>query len=156
MTGPAVFVSTIPCYGERATTLVIHCSQFDYQPQIDDFMRNGLKVQTFDSVAVPGGPQFFDETGLPKFRWAGANWTEFLLKHHDLEEVILIAHAACGWYKSILGVAATSEMLKNRATHDLRDALGIVPKLLPRQKVAVKAFYAEVTPENHIRFIPVL
>jgi hypothetical protein len=157
MAGPEAFTSTIPRYEGHATTLVVHCSQFDYQAQIDDFVRTGLQIPSFDRIAVPGGPQFFHEIRhLPKLRWSGTYWTKFLLDRHNLEEVILIAHEACGWYKEILGIDTLPEVLRQRETHDLRESLGMAPRLLPQRKVSARIFYAEVTSENYIRFVPVL
>lgn len=157
MVQPEVFVSTIPRYEGHATTLVVHCSQFDYQPQIDDFVRNGLGKSSYDRIAVPGGPQFFCGIGhLPKFRWAGTHWAKFLLDHHGLEEVILIAHEACGWYEKILAIDVAPEALRSQQTNDLLGSLGVAAELLPQRKIETRLFYAEVTLENHIRFRSVL
>ncbi len=73
-----------------------------------------------------------------------------------LEEVILIAHESCGWYKEILGIDTQPEVLGERETNDLRESLIMLPILLSQRKVSARTFYAEGTSENYIRFVPVL
>ena len=147
------FESSIPSYEGHAKTLVIHCSQHDYQLQIDDFVRNHLERESFDRLAVPGGPQvFLGIEHAPKFRWAGSKWAEFLIAQHHLNEVFLIAHEECGWYKSLVGAVA-AQSLRERVIEDLRKVRGSLKSHL--SKVDVQAFYAQPNERKRIQFLTV-
>ena len=146
-----IFESSLPRYEGRAHTLVIHCSQHDYQRQIDEFVRNHLDRESFDRLALPGGPQvFLGIEHLPKFRWAGSKWAEFLIAQHQLNEVFLIAHEECGWYKSLVGAVA-AQSLRERVIEDLREARGMLKSYL--SDVDVQAFYAQPNERKRIQFL---
>jgi hypothetical protein len=84
---------------ERAQALVIHCSDPRFQAPFHDFLRRRLNLQTYELVAVPGGPQFLTLVDyLPKFSWAGWRWMKFLVDIGKPERVVLIAHEDCRWY----------------------------------------------------------
>ncbi len=146
------FVSNVPVFQGEVKTLVIHCSQHNFQPQIDDFVRNGLGKESFDRIAVPGGPQFLlGIYYLPKFMWTGNKWAQFLVEKHGLEEAIVIAHEDCGWYKEmIVPASATPKMLKTKATSDLEKAIYTVEKIC---RVHASAFYAQINEKGLIEFI---
>ena len=84
---------------KESDTVVINCSDPRYQPHFQDFVRNGLGLDQYALIAVPGGGQFLTLTEyLPKFPWVGWRWLKFL---HDLtrpSRIILIAHDDCRWY----------------------------------------------------------
>jgi hypothetical protein len=79
--------------------LVIHCSDPRYQPHFQDFLRNGLGLDHYGLVAVPGGVQTLTLVEyLPKFAWSGWRWLKFMFNLMTPARVVLIAHDDCRWY----------------------------------------------------------
>jgi hypothetical protein len=79
--------------------LVIHCSDPRYQPHFQDFLRNGLGLDHYGLIAVPGGIQTLTLTQyLPKFAWSGWRWMKFMSNLMKPERVVLIGHDDCRWY----------------------------------------------------------
>jgi hypothetical protein len=82
-----------------AGVLVIHCSDPRYQPHFQDFLRNGLGLDHYGLVAIPGGVQTLTlVTYLPKFAWSGWRWLKFMFRLMTPARVVLIAHDDCRWY----------------------------------------------------------
>jgi hypothetical protein len=83
----------------EAAPVVVHCSDPRYQPHFQDFLRNGLGLDHYALIAVPGGSQFLTlALYLPKFSWVGWRWMKFVLDLTKPSRVILIAHDDCRWY----------------------------------------------------------
>ncbi len=103
-----VYRSVLPAGGqERSAVVVVHCSDPRYQPHFQHFLRDGLKLERYGLVAVPGGAQFFTLTEyLPKFSWAGWRWMKFMVNLTTPARVIFIGHDDCRWY------------IENRFVHD--------------------------------------
>jgi hypothetical protein len=83
-----------------AGALVVHCSDPRYLPHFQDFLRNGLGLEHYALVAVPGGVHALTLTEyLPKFAWVGWRWVSFLEKLIEPARVVLIGHDDCRWYR---------------------------------------------------------
>ncbi len=96
---PEIYHTALPEVQGDSAVLVIHCSDPRYQPHFQDFLRQGLGLERYGLVAVPGGPQFLTLSEyLPKFSWAGWRWMKFMMDLSKPERVILIAHDDCRWY----------------------------------------------------------
>jgi hypothetical protein len=94
-----VYTSPRPWNDIRPHTLVVCCSDGRYRPHLEEFV-NSLVCERPDVIALPGGPanadgwsssfdhaRVFDESlGL-------------LLASHDLQEVWLVAHEGCSYYR---------------------------------------------------------
>ena len=80
-------------------TLVIHCSDWRFVEVTHAFLREYLKVASYDLVAVPGAVHFLVSHLFPKYSWVARHWLKFLLKHHGTKRVIAFSHEDCGWYK---------------------------------------------------------
>src|SRR5438067_9178462 len=60
--------------------LVIYCSAARYQQHFEEFLVEGLKLENYSLLAIPGGIQVLNLLEyLPKFAWAGWRWTKFLV-----------------------------------------------------------------------------
>ena len=128
----------------RADTdvLVVHCSDHRFQAGIREFLDRGLGLnENYDLQIIPGGPQCLTLVEyLPKFAWAGSRWFRFLLEHHELKRMILIAHQDCGWYKSLpLHLHSTAEP-RGRQEQDLRRAHHSLLRDFP--ELHVELYYA--------------
>jgi hypothetical protein len=112
-------------------TLVIHCSDPWYQPHFQEFLREHLGLQTYELLAVPGGPQFLTLAEyLPKFSWAGWRWMKFLLDVANPTRIILITHEDCRWYSDsrFLALGAGDRQ------HKMRDLERVRSDILARFK----------------------
>jgi hypothetical protein len=84
---------------EEPEALVIHCSDPRYQAHFQEFLHRSLGYESYELIAVPGGPQFLTLTEyLPKFAWTGWRWTRFLVDVARPTRAVLIAHENCRWY----------------------------------------------------------
>ncbi len=134
----------------KAKTLVVYCSDGRFVQQCDDFVEKTLKIEDYDLLAVPGGPQFLCALEyLPKLRWAGRRWLDFLVEAHRLERVVLISHQDCGWYKRLHG---GNDDHQARQMDDLRRARADLMETLP--SVRVDAYFASVE-DGNVKFEPV-
>jgi len=125
---------------DRPAAVVVHCSDPRYRPHFQDFLDNGLKLDRYSLVAVPGGPQCLVLAGhMPKFSWAGWRWMKFLKTLMQPTRVILIAHDDCRWYIENRYVPHPSEAREHQikdmhqARIDLEERFG---------KVSIELFFA--------------
>jgi hypothetical protein len=85
---------------EGSGALVVHCSDPRYQAHFHDFLRNGLGLDRYALLSVPGGVHALTLTEyLPKFSWVGWRWVEFLGGLIETARVVLIGHDDCRWYQ---------------------------------------------------------
>ena len=75
------------------------CSDGRWHAQLEEFLRKTVSDRA-DLYAVPGGPvalsvwsSSFDEANVAEKSF------RFLVEHHDLRSVWLIAHADCAYYR---------------------------------------------------------
>src|SRR5262249_23558599 len=105
---------------DESSVLVVHCSDPRYQPHFQDFLRQGLRLDHYALIAVPGGPQFLALSEyLPKFAWAGWRWVKFMMDLSKPDRVILIAHDDCRWYLDMRFWAQSGGM-RERQVGDLQ------------------------------------
>jgi carbonic anhydrase-like protein len=124
-----------------ASTLVVCCSDHRFQTGIQEFLSEGLRIENYDLLAIPGGPQCLTLVEyLPKFSWAGWRWTRFLLEAHELKRLILVAHQDCGWYRDLPLHLHDSPEPRNRQEQDLKRVEVTMAKELPHPNV--EAYYA--------------
>ena len=55
-------------------TLVIHCSDWRFVEVTHAFLREYLKVASYDLVAVPGAVHFLVSHLFPKYSWVARHW----------------------------------------------------------------------------------
>lgn len=152
-----VFKSSIPIPQSEVKTLVIHCSDFRFQPQIDEFIHKGLGRESFDRIAVPGGSHFLLAGSLiPKLEFAGRKWTSFLTKKHTgINEVIIIGHEDCAWYMEMLSpylAGRVPDFLKSFMSNDLRKGREILKSMF--REVSVLLFYARIN-DGNVEFVEI-
>src|SRR5436305_2420636 len=101
--------------------LVIYCSAARYQQHFEEFLVEGLKLENYSLIAIPGGIQVLTMLDyVPKFAWAGWRWTKFLVDADHPPRLVLIGHQACRWYKHLLGHLGPSQ--EDSITGDLLKA----------------------------------
>jgi hypothetical protein len=147
----AMFRSSLPWTGKATETVVISCSDHRFQAHFDQFIRDGLKIDSFGRFALPGGPQFLLAADVPMFEKAGRRWVKFLTRNVGIQQIICLAHEDCLWYKDITVGHFTLPLLKERQMGDLRKARLVLQEMFPR--VSVRIFYADTREDNKIPFV---
>ena len=71
-----MFRSSLPWTGKATETVVISCSDHRFQAHFDQFIKDGLKIDSFGRFALPGGPQFLLAADVPMFEKAGRRWVK--------------------------------------------------------------------------------
>jgi hypothetical protein len=150
-----VFTSTSPWIKtEKSQTLVIHCSEPTLQVQFEEFLREGLMIQQFDRLAVPGGPQFLLLASyIPKITWAGNHWLKFMVEKHNIKEIIALSHEDCSWYKELQIGPIKIPLLKERQLVDLGKINQVLRQSFPA--VDTRLFHAREGPDQKVEFLEI-
>src|SRR5689334_7053819 len=115
-----VYASEIPFDARRIGAAAIYCSDGRFGEQMDEFLHRGLALPRYDRLAVPGGAaclaghvrSFHEKAALER-------QLEFLIRAHQLDRIVLIAHHDCAFYKDAwLGLNS----LEQQQAADLRVA----------------------------------
>src|SRR6185369_17930970 len=97
----AAYYAVEPWNDERIGALALYCSDGRWGEAFDEFCHRHLHIPRYDRWAVPGGPAWLvphdrDSTLLD----AASEQLDFLIKAHQLEQLILITHFGCAVYAS--------------------------------------------------------
>jgi hypothetical protein len=145
-----LYESPTPYEQARIHAAAMYCSDGRVGEQIDEFLHRGLGLPRYDRLAVPGGPACLSGS-LTTFLEGRAmeEALRFLIRVHDLHQVVLIAHEGCAYYRDTLGVPERAVTTEQR--RDLEKAVATVRRL--RDGLGVTAFLARVSGPR-IRFEP--
>jgi hypothetical protein len=148
---PTMFESTIPYSSRRIRVAAVYCSDGRFGEQFDEFLRHTLDTELCDRLAVPGGPASLrrDPGSLPEDSRGILDQLAFLVRAHELQRVILIAHEPCAFYRERLGVPDDSQHA--RQARDLKEAAQVVGALASLQVDLVTARVEN----DRVRFEPV-
>jgi hypothetical protein len=151
MAEATIYESPTPYEQARIHAAAIYCSDGRVGEQIDDFLHKGLGLPRYDRLATPGGPACL-AGNLATFLEGRAmeDALRFLIRVHDLGQIVLIAHDSCAYYRDRLGVTESSVTKEQR--QDLERAARAVRRL--HDGLGVTAFLAH-TAGARIRFEPV-
>jgi hypothetical protein len=95
----SVFTSMERWHHERIGALALYCSDGRWGEAFDEFCHKHLQIPRYDRWAVPGGPAWLaaaDENGA--FYQAAREQLDFLVRVHELEQIVLITHFGCAYY----------------------------------------------------------
>ncbi len=130
----AVFTSTEHWHPERVGALALYCSDGRWGEAFDEFCHKHLQIPRYDRWAVPGGPAWLaardDERG---FYQAAREQFDFLVRAHQLEQVVLITHYGCAYYGHRLG-QPPQDCLPAQA-EDVHTAAGLLRDWYPGMRV---------------------
>ena len=135
---------------EHADTLVVHCSDHRLQAAVSEFLYKSLGLgRNYDLLALPGGPQCLTLVEyMPKFSWALTKWVRFLIKDHELDHIVLVAHQDCGWYKQLPFHLFGLDNPRKRQEDDLRRVRAAMARDFPHLRVDL--YYAAVDNSNQV------
>ncbi len=144
---------------ERPHVLVVCCSDGRLQEAIDEFLHGPLGIGDYDRVYAPGGPGALTPAGPDLQTSQHRDDLAFLVRVHQVEELILIFHGSgpngpdgsmCAYYSLILPDASRAE-IQTRQAQDL----AVVQHFLAEQKLSVKirAFRAEVQADRRVLMV---
>ena len=157
------FVSQLPWNEERPGVLVVACSDGRMQEHTDDFLHNRLGISHYDRLFAPGGPGALASTTC-NFVRADQFRREctFLLRAHDIQDVILIFHGPAADGPAI---ATCADYLRRQPyltpdeirAQQLKDARSIMREGIGMGVTArMHAYRAEVTGAGGVQFVPLL
>jgi hypothetical protein len=94
------FLASTPWSADRPEHLVVCCSDGRWHEQVEEFMRKQVSSRA-DLYAAPGGPAAFNlwSSSLEE-RSVAEKALKFLVEHHQLRAVWLMAHAECAYYRA--------------------------------------------------------
>jgi len=147
---------------ERPHILVVACSDGRLQQATDEFLQDGLHIDTYDRLYLPGGPGALATGGMEFTRVERARHElRFLVEAHQIERLIFVFHgptlaggpedALCADYVRNQGHRRAASI---RALQ-MRDAIEVL-KEFATPKVATAAFYCEVASDYVTRFLPIV
>lgn len=149
---PDVYRSKTPLTPIEPEALVVYCSAARYQDHFANFLSEGLKLQNYSLIAIPGGIQVLTMASyLPKFSWSGWRWAKFLIDADRPPRLVLIGHEACRWYKHLFAPHGT-KVPDETIIKDLRSSRDSLRERFP--KVRIDLFFARTDPDEHIVFEP--
>ena len=144
------FTSEHPFEDERIGAAAVYCSDGRWGDQIDEFLHHGLGLPRYDRVAVPGGAACLASHFLfSREESAMERQLRFLIAAHDLDEVVLIAHQDCAFYKQL---RLHERSIQDQQFRDLATVARRVTALASH--LTVSAYFARKV-GGFIRFEPV-
>lgn len=145
-----VFASTERWHSERVGALALYCSDGRWGEAFDEFCHKHLLIPRYDRWAVPGGPAWLvprdDDQGLSQ---ATREQLDFLVRAHELEQIVLITHYGCAHYGHRLG-RPPRECLPAQA-EDVRTAAALLRGSYPAMRVSA---YLAMRTGNCLSFHP--
>jgi hypothetical protein len=137
------YTSGVPYVAERIQAAAVYCSDGRVGEHFDDFLTHGLGLPRYDRIALPGGPACLAGHDAVKLRDQGvASELRFLVEAHELDRIVLIAHAGCAFYGERLGLPGDALELQQRT--DLAKAAAFIRRVT--HVANIEAYFA--TPDN--------
>jgi hypothetical protein len=134
ITKPTSFEVHAPFDATSIGTAVVCCSDGRFVGPMDEFLHQGLDIQHYDCLAVPGG------AGCLAGHFAA--WREeetvsfqlkFLIEMHALHRIVLIAHPDCGFYSKRLRLFGSE--IEEQERRDIVTAAQRIRSLAPRLEI---------------------
>src|SRR5262245_47401326 len=94
------FTSSRPWHPVGVEALVVYCSDGRWTEAFEEFARQSLRLRRYDRYVVPGGPSCVTLRGYQPAR----EYLSFLVREHNLQRVVLIAHQGCAYFARVTGL----------------------------------------------------
>lgn len=124
------FIAKVPYESSHPHVLAVYCSDGRFTDAVEELAKH-LGHERIDTLTLPGGPGLLN-------RWS-ADYLEsdmvtraanFLIHGHHIQEVLLLAHAGCGYYQTRHG-ALGPEFIAEQQLKDLQAAAAELQKTHP-------------------------
>jgi hypothetical protein len=124
------FIAKMPYEAAHPHVLAVYCSDGRFTEPVEELAQH-LGHERIDTLTLPGGPGLLN-------RWS-ADYMEsdmvtraanFLIQGHHIQEVLLLAHAGCGYYQQRHG-ALGPEFIAEQQLKDLEAAAEELRKAHP-------------------------
>ena len=136
----------------QADVLLVYCSDFRFRKAFWEFQDAVLgKNRKIDRVVVAGGHLSLlgSKYGYPNGDSAAKYWLKFLVKHHNIPEIVFVGHAGCAAYSSAKKLSGKTPLqLKEVQAKDLART----KQLLGLRNIKIKLYFAEPDERERIRF----
>ena len=132
---------------DHPNTLALYCSDGRFTRAVEELCAT-LGADRIDTITIPGGPGLLDLGKLAlSDRAAVTKALGFLIQGHQIQAVVLVAHAGCGYYRSRYPHKSATE-IEAAQRADLLTAREYVQK---GYETKVGCYYAHVD-DNRITF----
>jgi hypothetical protein len=124
-------------YEEKVPILLIKCSDYRLNDEVDDFMhKRGLRDK-YEEVSMQGGSLGIDNVLRPELKDAFLTQLEDLKNLRDIKMVILMDHVNCDIFKNIHGDkhTLTYEAELQLHSHHLKNVKAMILEKHPDMKV---------------------
>jgi hypothetical protein len=139
--GGWVYRSPVPYETARINAAAVYCSDGRIGDHMDEFLHQGLALPRYDRVACPGGPVALAGRLLAFWESRGVlDQLHFLVRVHEVRQVVLIAHGGCAYYQERLGMDPAAAEPEQR--EDLARAASAVQRIDAGLEVA--GFFAHL------------
>ena len=101
-------------------SLAVYCSDGRFTRAVEELLAH-LGHAALDTLTLPGGPALLSSATSYAEREALSRAASFLIVGHEIEHVVLIAHAGCGYYRDRYP-GESAEAIEARQLADLASA----------------------------------
>ncbi len=146
------YASTSRLETSATESVVIHCSDHRFQSGFREFLIDGLKLDSYALLAVPGGGHFLSlEPYMPKFTKANLQSLSFLIKRTGARRVILIGHDDCLFFRDRAEFLFAEKEFRQKQIANLRMARN---RLLERFSLfAAEIYFAQAGADGILTFV---
>jgi hypothetical protein len=135
----------------NADTIVIHCSDHRFRGSFHEFLTEGLKLDSYALLAIPGGAHIISmEQVLPKFAKVGWQSLSFLIKRGKPRRIVLIGHDDCLFFKERLQFFFLEADFNQKQFASLQKAQNIIMERF--QELLVELYFAFAHKNDPIQF----
>ena len=130
----APFIAQMPFEAQHPHALAIYCSDGRFTEPVEELARH-LGHERIDTLTLPGGPGLLNRFSADYLESdMVTRAAHFLIRGHHIKEVLLLAHAQCGYYQARHGVLGADFIAEQQLT-DLHAAAAELRKVFPELAV---------------------
>jgi hypothetical protein len=124
--------------------LAIFCSDERFIRPTIAFLEKSLEITSCDIMVLPGGPEFIAKGSVGIIKRL-----ELLTDAHNIQEIILISHEDCGYYKRIFKNDHPDSLYERQVT-DMNTAIKVLKASFPN--TAIKGYYCKIKDKKAVIF----
>jgi hypothetical protein len=133
------FLTKVKFVEHYAKALAVFCSDGRFTDQVEGLLIT-KGYASHDTITLPGGPALFDNnSGSHAMTESVRHAAAFLIKHHKIEHIILIAHQDCGYYKNRFP-EFSKDKIEKQQHDDIRTAAQLLFEI--SREVLIEGYFA--------------